>query len=133
MGTATGKFVAFGEIMFRLSPPGRELLLQTPKFDVWIAGAEANVASGLARLGHDTAMASMVPDNDLGRAAISGLRANGVDCSRIQFGGERMGLYFATNGAGMRATEVIYDRPGSSFAGAPADAWDWDGVLAGAD
>ncbi len=77
-----GKFVAFGEIMLRLSPPGRELLLQTPKLDVWIAGAEANVASGLARLGHEVAMASAVPDNDLGRAAISGMRANGVDLFR---------------------------------------------------
>lgn len=128
-----GKFVAFGEIMLRLSPPGRELLLQTPKLDVWIAGAEANVASGLARLGHDVAMASAVPDNDLGRAAIAGMRANGVDCSGISFSGERMGLYFVTSGAGMRATDVVYDRAGSSFAEAPAGAWDWDRLLAGAD
>ena len=62
-------FLAFGEIMLRLSPPGRELLLQTPKLDVWVAGAEANVAGALARLGHDVAFASAVPDNDLGRAA----------------------------------------------------------------
>jgi 2-dehydro-3-deoxygluconokinase len=128
-----GRFVAFGEIMLRLSPPGRELLLQTPKLDVWIAGAEANVASGLARLGHDVGMASAVPDNDLGRAAISGMRANGVDCSGIRFSGERMGLYFVTSGAGMRATDVVYDRAGSSFAEAPAEAWDWDTLLAGAD
>ncbi|MEG3150052.1 sugar kinase [Sphingomonas sp. ZT3P38] len=127
------RFVAFGEIMLRLSPPGRELLLQTPKLDVWIAGAEANVASGLARLGHDVAMASAVPDNDLGRAAIAGMRANGVDCSGISFSGERMGLYFVTSGAGMRATDVVYDRAGSSFAEAPAGAWDWDRLLAGAD
>lgn len=127
------KLVAFGEIMLRLSPPGRELLLQTPRFDVWIAGAEANVASGLARLGHDVGMASVVPDNDLGRAAIAGLRANGVDCSGVKFGGDRMGLYFVTSGAGMRATDVVYDRAGSSFAEAPADAWDWDTLLAGAD
>ena len=127
------RFVAFGEIMLRLSPPGRELLLQTPKLDVWIAGAEANVASGLARLGHDVAMASAVPDNDLGRAAIAGMRANGVDCSGISFSGERMGLYFVTSGAGMRATDVVYDRAGSSFAEAPASAWDWDRLLTGAD
>jgi 2-dehydro-3-deoxygluconokinase len=127
------RFVAFGEIMLRLSPPGRELLLQTPKLDVWIAGAEANVASGLARLGHDVAMASAVPDNDLGRAAIAGMRANGVDCSGISFSGERMGLYFVTSGAGMRATDVVYDRAGSSFAEAPTSAWDWDRLLAGAD
>ncbi len=127
------KFLAFGEIMLRLSPPGRELLLQTPKLDVWVAGAEANVVTQLARLGHDVGMATMVPDNDLGRAAITTLRGHGVDTSAIAFGGERMGLYFVTSGAGLRATEVIYDRAWSSFAEAPTNAWDWDTLLAGVD
>ncbi len=128
-----GKFLAFGEIMLRLSPPGRELILQTPKFDVWVAGAEANVATALARLGHDVGFVSAVPDNDLGDAAITTLRGHGIDTSGIQRRGERMGLYFVTSGAGMRATEVIYDRAHSSFAEAPADAWDWDTLLAGVD
>ena len=128
-----GTFLAFGEIMLRLSPPGRELLMQTPRFDVWVAGAEANVATQLARLGHDVAMASRVPDNDLGRAAIDTLRGHGVDVRHIQTGGERMGLYFVTSGAGLRATEAVYDRAWSSFAEAPADAWDWDSMLAGVD
>ena len=127
------KFLAFGEIMLRLSPPGRELLLQTPRFDVWVAGAEANVATALARLGHDVAFASAVPDNDLGDAAISTLRGHGIDTTGIQRRGERMGLYFVTSGAGMRATEVVYDRAHSSFADSPADAWDWDTLLAGVD
>ncbi|CAN5585839.1 sugar kinase [soil metagenome] len=126
-------FLAFGEIMLRLSPPGRELLLQTPRFDVWVAGAEANVATALARLGHDVAFASAVPDNDLGDAAITTLRGHGIDTTGIQRCGERMGLYFVTSGAGMRATEVIYDRAWSSFAEAPADAWDWEALLAGVD
>ncbi|WCT75400.1 sugar kinase [Sphingomonas naphthae] len=119
--------------MLRLSPPGRELLLQTPKLDVWVAGAEANVATALARLGHDVGFVSRVPDNDLGRSAISTLRGHGIDTRTIQLGGERMGLYLVTSGAGMRATEVIYDRAGSAFAEAPADAWDWDSLLAGVD
>ena len=127
------KFLAFGEIMLRLSPPGRELLLQTPKLDVWVAGAEANVVTQLARLGHDVGMVTMVPDNDLGRAATATLRGHGVDTARIAVGGERMGLYFVTSGAGLRATEVIYDRAWSSFAEAPASAWDWDALLAGVD
>ncbi len=127
------KFLAFGEIMLRLSPPGRKLMLQTPKLDVWVAGAEANVVTQLARLGHDVGMATMVPDNDLGRAAITTLRGHGVDTSAIAFGGERMGLYFVTSGAGLRATEVIYDRAWSSFAEAPTNAWDWDTLLAGVD
>lgn len=127
------KFLAFGEIMLRLSPPGRELLLQTPKFDVWVAGAEANVATALARLGHDVGFASMVPDNDLGRSAIATLRGHGVDTATIQLGGDRMGLYFVTSGAGMRATEVIYDRAHSAFAEAPVSAWDWDTLFDGVD
>lgn len=127
------KFLAFGEIMLRLSPPGRELLLQTPKFDVWVAGAEANVATALARLGHDVGFASMVPDNDLGRSAIATLRGHGVDTATIQLGGDRMGLYFVTSGAGMRATEVIYDRAHSAFAEAPVSAWDWDALFDGVD
>lgn len=128
-----GKFLAFGEIMLRLSPPGRELLLQTPKLDVWVAGAEANVVTQLARLGHEVGLASRVPDNDLGRAAITALRGHGVRTAAIQLSGDRMGLYFATSGAGMRATEVVYDRAHSAFAEAPADAWDWDALLAGVD
>lgn len=126
-------FLAFGEIMLRLSPPGRELLMQSPRLDVWVAGAEANVATALARLDHDVAFASAVPDNDLGRAAISTLRGHGVDTRRIVLTGERMGLYFVTSGAGMRATEVIYDRAHSAFAEAPASAWHWDALLDGVD
>ena len=128
-----GTLLAFGEIMLRLSPPGRELLLQTPKLDVWVAGAEANVATALARLGHDVRFASRVPDNDLGRSAITTLRGHGVDTRGIALGGDRMGLYFVTSGAGLRASEVIYDRAHSAFAEAPASAWDWDALLDGID
>jgi 2-dehydro-3-deoxygluconokinase len=127
------RLLAFGEIMLRLSPPGRELLLQTPKLDVWVAGAEANVATQLSRLGHDVGFASAVPDNDLGRTAIATLRGHGIDTSGIALRGDRMGLYFVTSGAGMRATEVIYDRAHSAFAETPAAAWDWETLLAGVD
>jgi 2-dehydro-3-deoxygluconokinase len=128
----TGRLVCFGEIMLRLSPPGRELLLQTPKLDVWIAGAEANVATALARLDHKVAMVSAVPDGPLGDAAVHALRGHGVDVTGIARRNGRMGLYIVTSGAGMRATDVIYDRAGSAFAEAPAEAWDWGALLAGA-
>lgn len=133
MRPVSGHLLAFGEIMLRLSPPNRELLLQTPRLDVWVGGAEANVVTQLACLGHDVALASRVPDNDLGRAAIAGLRSRGVDTRPILIGGDRLGLYFATPGAGLRATEIIYDRSASSFAEAPADAWHWDALLENVD
>jgi 2-dehydro-3-deoxygluconokinase len=75
-----------------------------------------------------------VPDNALGQAAVRGLRSYGVECGQVLRRVEgRMGFYFATTGAGLRPTDVLYDRAGSSFATAPADLWDWNVVLAGAD
>lgn len=123
--------VAFGELLLRLSAPGRELLLQSPRLDVCVGGAEANVAVGLACLGHATRMASVVPDNALGRAAIGELRRHGVDTAPIRTAPGRMGLYFMAPGAGLRASEITYDRAGSAFATHP-DAVDWDAALTGA-
>ena len=77
------QFLAFGEVMLRLSPPNRELLLQTPRLDVWTAGAEANVVTALARLGHDVGLTTALPDNALGDAALAGLRSHGIDCRRV--------------------------------------------------
>ena len=52
------RIVCFGELLLRLSAPGRERLLQSPGFDVCIGGAEANVAVSLAHFGHAAAMVS---------------------------------------------------------------------------
>ncbi len=123
--------LCFGELLLRLTAPGRELLMQTGRFDVHVGGAEANVAVGLANLGHASAMGSAVPDNPLGRGAVAALRAQGVDCSRVAVRDGRMGLYFLSPGAGLRASDIVYDRAGSSFATAPADSWDWDALLSG--
>jgi 2-dehydro-3-deoxygluconokinase len=126
-----GKFLAFGELLVRLSPPPPELLLQRPALTAWLAGAEANVATALAKLGHQVAFVSQVPDNDLGRWAVATLRSHGVDTTAVALGGQRMGLYFVTLGAGARATDVLYDREGSAFATAPAAQWNWDELLEG--
>ena len=128
------KIVAcFGELLLRLTAPGRELLLQTPRLDVHIGGAEANVAVGLARLGHETRMISRVPDNDLGDAATGYLRRYGVDSSGVSTGPGRMGLYFLSPGAGLRASAIVYDREASSFAAASLADFDLDSLLGGVD
>lgn len=127
------RFVCFGELLIRLSPPGRELLLQTPQLSTHYGGAEANVAISLARLGHDARMVSIVPDNALAQGALSELRRYGVDTSGVQNGAGRMGLYFMTAGAGQRPSDVLYDRAQSAFALAAPDAIDWKAALGGAD
>lgn len=127
------RFVCFGELLIRLSPPGRELLLQTPQLTTHYGGAEANVAISLARLGHDTRMVSVVPDNALAQGALGELRRYGVDTNGVQHGAGRMGLYFMTAGAGQRPSDVLYDRAQSAFALAAPDAIDWKTALGGAD
>lgn len=123
----------FGELLIRLSAPGRQLLVQSHSLDLHVGGAEANVAIGLSSLGHETRMLSRLPGHALGQMALSSLRSAGVDCSGIAEGKGRMGLYFLTPGAGLRASDIVYDRTQSAFALAgPAD-FDWDNLLDGVD
>jgi 2-dehydro-3-deoxygluconokinase len=126
------RIVCFGELLMRLSPPGRELPLQSPRFDVHFGGAEANVAASLAILGHASAMVSALPDHAIGHACVGELRRHGVDTGGLRHAQGRMGLYFLAPGAVHRPAEVIYDRADSVFARTPADAWDWPRLLADA-
>ena len=128
-----GRILCFGEVLLRLSAPGAEFLLQTPRLQTTFGGAETNVAVSLARFGHDVRMISILPDNAIGRAATDELRRYGVDVSGLQVApGGRMGLYFFTPGAVRRASQVLYDRADSAFARAGADAIDWSETLKGA-
>lgn len=124
--------VFLGELLVRLSAQGRQLLGTTPALDIHVGGAEANVAVGMAMLGAHTAMVSAVPDNDFGRRAVAHLAAAGVDARAVRTAPGRMGLYILTPGAGLRASDILYDRAGSSFAGLGRGAFDWDALLAGA-
>ena len=125
-------FVGFGEILLRLSVPGRGLLLQATGLDIHVGGAEANVCVALARLGHPSRMISVLPANELGNIGRSALSAAGVDTSLIQHGGGRMGLYFLEPGASLRPSRIVYDRAASAFALADKELFDWPRLLAGA-
>lgn len=123
--------VCFGELLLRLSAPGRQLLLQSPALDVCVGGAEANVAVALAHLGHATAMVGVAADNALGQAAVGELRRHGVNTAHVDLVPGRMGLYFLTPGAAQRPSEVLYDRAGSAFALSGGGRHDWEALLAG--
>ena len=125
--------VCFGEIVMRLSVPAGEMPLQSPRFDAWVGGAEANVAVALAALGHRSHMVSAVPPGSIGDAPIGELRRHGVDTGAILRCEGRMGLYYHIPGGPMRAAEVVYDRVDSAFARAAAAEWDWAALLGGAE
>ena len=122
----------FGELLLRLSPPDRQLLGQTQSLGLVVGGAEANVASALAALGHEVRFASVVADNPLGERALAALRGCGVDVRHVACAAGRMGLYFLEGGAGARPSAITYDRAGSAFASAAPDSIDFAGALAGA-
>ena len=126
------RIVCFGELLLRLSAPGKELLLQSPAFNAHIGGAEANVAVSLTLLGHDAAFVTALPDNKLADASLGEMRKHGVDTHRAIRRPGRMGMYYLTQGAGHRPSEVLYDRANSVFATAHSNAYDWPDALAGA-
>jgi len=57
----------------------------------------------------------------------------GVDTGHIQYGGERLGIYFLETGAVARASKVVYDRAHSSFSSVQPGSFDWDEIFDGAD
>ena len=74
-----------------------------------------------------------MPANDLGDACIAYLRQHGIGTSHILRGGDRLGIYFLEAGAAQRASKVVYDRAGSSFAAIKPGMMDWKTVFQGAD
>ncbi len=127
------RIASFGELLLRLSAPGAGRLLQEPRFEVHVGGAEANVACALAQFGHPVRMLGVVSDNALGEAALADLRRFGVETGRVRRAAGRMGLYFFEAGAMRRASEVLYDRADSAFAQQVGAETDWAGLLAGVD
>ena len=126
------RYVTFGELMLRLSPPGRELLFQSPSLTATFGGAEANVAVSLANYGETVSFVTSLPENAVADSALRELRGFGVDTSFIRRGGERVGIYYAEAGSCMRPSKVIYDRAHSSITEvSPAD-FNWEEIFDGA-
>ncbi len=123
------QIVCFGEIMLRLSPPHAQRFVQARHLEVVFGGSEANVAVSLAQLGVPAAYLTRVPDNELGQAALHAVAQFGVATHLAIKGGERLGIYFVEQGAGRRATKVLYDRANSGMASLSPGMIDWPQAL----
>ncbi len=121
-----------GEMMLRLSVPSGQRLETAARLDTCPAGAEANLATLLARLGRRTRWGGALPANPLGRYAANHLRAAGVDLAAVVWDRgphARMGTYYVEFGAPPRGIQVVYDRAHSAAAQLGPDAVDWDALL----
>ncbi|RBL89545.1 sugar kinase [Chitinophaga flava] len=115
-GKTAVRLAAFGEFLLRLHSNTGKRFSQSDGYIPYYAGAEANVCVLLSRLGMQAEYITRVPDNDLAATGIQLLKSHGVGTGKIQYGGDRLGLYFTESGNGIRPGRVIYDRAGSSFA-----------------
>jgi 2-dehydro-3-deoxygluconokinase len=120
-GLGRPEIVSLGEPLVQLSPPSGRRLQTTGALEVHTAGAEMNVAVGLARLGHRSAFVGRVGDDPFGARILDELRSAGVDVSAVRQDPRRpTGVYLKDHdGTG---TSVYYYREGSAAAAmCPAD------------
>ena len=81
---AIGKVVSFGELLIDFVPTVNGVsLAEAPAFKKAPGGAPANVAVGLAKLGHDVAFMGKVGDDEFGKMLMQILADNKVDVSAM--------------------------------------------------
>ncbi|MFB1049862.1 sugar kinase [Paraliobacillus sp. JSM ZJ581] len=128
------KIIAFGEVMMRLTVPGYELLTQANALQYSFSGTGVNVASAMTKLGYDGYLATKIPDNPLGDAAISFLQRLGIQKDFISRGDKYIGMFFLENGFAQRPSRVTYtNRLESSFNTANVADYDMDEIAEKAD
>lgn len=80
--------VTLGETMVLFTPETTGLMRYAKHFSTKVAGAESNVAIGLARLGHRAGWMSRIGDDEFGRMVLSFIRGEGVDVTGVQLDAE---------------------------------------------
>jgi len=125
------KICCFGEILMRVSPP--QDWAAAHQLQVYIGGAEANVATALANWNIPVRYCTAMPDNYIGRDIEESLQERGIDTSAIAWQGGRVGLYYMQQGADLKHSGVIYDRAYSSFYDLKPGDIDWNSVLEDVD
>jgi len=109
--------LSFGEVMLRLSPPGKERISQGEEFEKKAGGSELNVVSGISLLGLRTGIITKLPDNEIGKFVKNKIRFYGVSDDYIVYDKsdfKRLGIYYYESGAHPRKPTVVYDRHNSS-------------------
>ena len=128
--------LSLGEVMLRLDP-GVGRIHTTRQFQVWEGGGEYNVARGLRRcFGLNTAIATALADNPIGRLVEDFMLQGGVDISLLKWfpydgvgRAVRNGLNFTESGYGVRAAAGCSDRGHTAISQVKSGDYDWDAIF----
>lgn len=109
------EILAFGEAMTLFVAEATGELAEVERFQRRIAGADTNVAIGLARLGFGVGWLSRVGDDGFGRYIRHTLEAEGLDCRHLTSDPDAStGLIFKERAQGGADPHVEYFRRGSA-------------------
>ena len=107
--------VTLGEAMVLLVAEQTGPLEGVQSFTKRTAGAETNVAIGLARLGLRVAWASRLGDDSMGRYLRHAIQGEGVNCAQVSLvAGQRSGFMFKTRVTDGSDPAIEYHRKGSA-------------------
>jgi sugar/nucleoside kinase (ribokinase family) len=128
--TAALDVATFGEAMLLLVADRPGPLEEAHTFAKRTAGAETNVAIGLARLGLKVGWASRLGSDSMARYLLNTFRAEGIDCSRVVCDPrQRTGLLFKGRVVDGSDPPIEYHRKGSAASLFEPDDIDVDWLL----
>lgn len=115
--TKNQQIITFGELLIDFVPTVNGVsLAEAPAFKKAPGGAPANVAAGLAKLGHDVAFMGKVGEDEFGRMLAGVLQEAGVDTSLMSFDeGARTALAFVTLKANGEREFMFYRHPSADM------------------
>ncbi len=122
------KVLCFGEFLLRISPAADNNIAEKNPMQLYMGGAEANVATALAGWNIPTKYCTVLPDNFMSSHIIDYLEYKGIYTSSIIYAGNRIGIYYLEKGADLKG-KMVYDRDHSSFSQVKPGMIDWDKVL----
>ena len=107
--------ITFGEAMMLLVADRPGPLEEAQSFHKRTAGAETNVAIGLARLGFKVGWASRLGTDSMGRYLLDAMRREGIDCSHVMCdAAQKTGFQFKGRVLDGSDPPVEYHRKGSA-------------------
>ncbi len=111
------KIISFGELLIDFVPTVNGVsLAEAPAFKKAPGGAPANVAAGLAKLGHNVSFLGKVGDDEFGRMLAGVLDEAGVDTSLMSFDtAARTALAFVTLKANGEREFMFYRHPSADM------------------
>jgi len=121
--------LTFGEILLRLSPEMSREWIRKSTIPTFVGGAELNTATALASWNVPVQYCSALPKNALAEEIVENLESKNIDTSKMQWCGERIGIYILPQGADLKNAGVIYDRAYSSFSSINLGQIDWPEVF----